>query len=185
MVESMWYGHGFFSLPSFLGDGINYGEISDGLAVRWQASVPVLCDGVTGDGHLQERSVVQVHGHLLTVPLLPFSKIEASSSARESASNLFLGAFLCFLRWGSTEQRRIQPAAPGTSMELHRRTSICLCTSPASTSRFGLFLCCISNIGERRGQWAFKLLCARLMGNKSAGKGIIWGADSSGHVILY
>nr|TKV99641.1 hypothetical protein SEVIR_8G057666v2 [Setaria viridis]TKV99642.1 hypothetical protein SEVIR_8G057666v2 [Setaria viridis]TKV99644.1 hypothetical protein SEVIR_8G057666v2 [Setaria viridis]TKV99647.1 hypothetical protein SEVIR_8G057666v2 [Setaria viridis]TKV99648.1 hypothetical protein SEVIR_8G057666v2 [Setaria viridis] len=34
MVESMWYGHGFFSLPSFLGDGINYGEISDGLAVR-------------------------------------------------------------------------------------------------------------------------------------------------------
>uniref|UniRef100_K3ZNE9 Uncharacterized protein n=1 Tax=Setaria italica TaxID=4555 RepID=K3ZNE9_SETIT len=148
MVESMWYGHGFFSLPLFLGDGINYGEISDGLAVRyvfhclimlksgwcawipflsssllvdwvlplrWQASVPVHCDGVTGDGHLPERSVVQVHGHLLTVPLLPFSKIEASSSARESASNLFLGAFLCFLRWGSTEQRRIQPAAPGTS----------------------------------------------------------------------
>ncbi|XP_004978850.1 uncharacterized protein LOC101781972 isoform X1 [Setaria italica] len=82
MVESMWYGHGFFSLPLFLGDGINYGEISDGLAVR------------------------------------------------------------------------------------------CLCTSPASPSRFGLFLCCISNIGERRGQWAFKLLCARLMGNKSAGKGV-------------
>ncbi|OEL26243.1 hypothetical protein BAE44_0012735, partial [Dichanthelium oligosanthes] len=51
-----------------------------------EASDSFPCDGVTADGFLPERSIIQVHIDLFDVPLVPFQKSYLSSSKRESAS---------------------------------------------------------------------------------------------------
>ncbi|OEL13328.1 hypothetical protein BAE44_0025654, partial [Dichanthelium oligosanthes] len=55
-----------------------------------EASDSFPCDGVTADGFLPERSMIQVHVNLFDVPLVPFQKSYASPSKWESASCFIL-----------------------------------------------------------------------------------------------